>query len=234
MGRTFLLFLLALLPSGVKIPLYRLLFGWKIGRNVHIGLSFVDGRNVEIGNNVRIGRFNRFHRIPKMTISDKTYIGNRNVFMTGTAQALADVLDADPSLYFGEECYIIGPHHFDVQAPIRIGSSVTLAGRGSSFYTHGLDYRSDRLVAEPVSIGENSYVGAHSLFAPGASVAPNTIVGMGALVTKAFDQQHVLIGGSPARIVKELDPQAVWFTRARPGYPEGRRIPACSPNRGQE
>jgi acetyltransferase-like isoleucine patch superfamily enzyme len=223
-ARLLLLGMIALLPSGFKIPLYRGLFGWKIGRNVRIGPSLIDARRVTIGDDVVIGRFNRFQRIPDLTLADKVHIGNRNVFITAPAVAVADVLDAAPALAIGEDTYVVGPHFFDVHAPLRIGRSVTLAGRGSSFYTHGLDYRLNRLVAEPITIGENCYVGAHALFVPGAAVAPNSIVGMGALVTRSFTEEYVLLGGVPARVVQPLDRSAVWFTRPRPGYPQGRSI----------
>ncbi len=224
--RLLLLVLIALLPSVLKIPSYRKLFGWQIGRNVRIGLSLIDARRVSIGDDVVIGRFNRFQRIPELTLANKVHIGNRNVFVTGSAGAGVDVKDAAPSLHIGEDSYIIGPHFFDVQAPLRIERSVTLAGRNSSFYTHGIDYRINRLIAEPIMIGENSYVGAHALFAPGAAIAPNSIVGMGALVTKRFEEEFVLIGGNPARIVKALDRSALHFTRPRPGYPAGRTVEA--------
>ena len=186
----------------------------------------IDAREVTIGDRVRIGHFNRFQRIPRLTVCDGAFIGNRNVFITAPAQYVASVRETNPGLYVGEECYIIGPHFFDVHAPIRLGSSVTLAGRGSSFYTHGLDYRRACLAAEPVSIGENCYVGAHALFAPGASIASNTIVGMGAVVTKSFDEQYVLVAGSPARVMKKLDAQADWFTRDHPGHQKGEVVAA--------
>ncbi len=224
--RFLLLALIGLLPSGLKIPLYRGLFGWQIGRNVRIGPSLIDARHVSIGDNVVIGRLNRFQRIPELILADKVHIGNRNVFVTGPEVAVADVKDAAPRLYIGEDSYIIGPHFFDVHAPLRIERSVTLAGRNSSFYTHGLDYRINRLIAKPITVGENGYVGAHALFAPGAAIAPNSIVGMGALVTRPFAEEFVLIGGNPACIVKELDRSAQHFTRPRPGYPEGRTVEA--------
>ena len=224
MVRTLSLLLLSILPSGIKIPLYRLLFGWKIGKDVRIGLSFIDAREVTMGDGVRIGHFNRFHRIPRLTICNTVFVGNRNVFMTAPAKYVADIREANPLLYIGEDSYIIGPHSFDVHAPICLGSSVTIAGRGSSFYTHGLDYRRACLAAKPISIGENSYIGAHVLFVPGASIAPNTIVGMGALVTKSFDEQYVLVAGSPAQMVKKLDSQADWFTRDRPGRQSSQHV----------
>jgi acetyltransferase-like isoleucine patch superfamily enzyme len=188
---------------------------------VRIGLSLIDAHEVSIGDSVRIGHLNRFRRISQLVLCDKVYIGNRNAFMTAADEYVSKVRGANSQLHVGVDSYIIGPHHFDVHAPIRLGSSVTIAGRGSSFYTHGIDYELACLTAEPITIGENSYIGAHVLFVPGASTAPNTIVGMGALVTKPFDEEFVLIAGSPARVVKQLDPCAAWFTRERPGKLEG-------------
>lgn len=218
MGRKLILFLLVILPSRVKIPLYRFLFHWRIGYDVKIGLSYIDVQDMTLGDNVRIGHFNRFQRIPSLTICNKVFIGNRNTFVTGLKEHVDAIAESQPFLYIGEDSYIIGPHFFDVHAPLRIGSSVTLAGRSSSFYTHGLDYNRACLAAKPISIGDNSYVGAHVLFVPGADVAPNTVIAMGALVTKSFHEQYVLIGGSPAKIVRTLNAQAAWFTRDRPGH----------------
>ncbi len=222
MARNFLLLLLAVMPSAVKIPLYRHLLGWKIGCGVRIGLSFIDAREVTLGDHVRIGRFNRLQRIPKLEMRRKASIGNRNVFMTARPELLEEVREGEPRVFIGEDSHVIGPHFFDVHAPLRLGNSVVIAGRGSSFYTHGVDYRRACLASEPIDIGENSYIGAHCLFAPGARIAPNTIVGMGALVTKAFDEEYVLVGGSPARVLKELDRSAKFFTRPRPDFPNGR------------
>lgn len=210
------LLLLALLPSQIKTLLYQWLLGWKIGNRVYIGLSFIDAKRVVIGDDVRIGHFNRFQHIPKLEIQDKTVMGNRNTFVTVPASSLTVIEEADPSLYIGKDCYIMTGHFFDVQAPLCLGNSVTIAGHGSTFWTHGLDYRKNCLVAKPIVIGENSYVGSNSLFVPGARIAPNSIVGMGAVVTRSFDEQYVLVAGSPARIVQHLDREASWFTRVRP------------------
>ncbi len=221
MIRTLALLVIALLPSALKIPLYRRLFGWQIGMDVRIGWSYLDAQVVRIGDGVRIGRFNRFQRLGRLDLERTAHIGNRNVFITGPSAALADVRDACPELYVGEDSYIIGPHFFDVHAPIRIGRSVTLAGRGSSFYTHGRDFHDNCIAAEPITIGENSYVGAHALFAPGGGHCSEHYRGHGRAGHAGFrggiraDRQSAGPGGEGAR------PQRPAFHPAAARLPRG-------------
>src|SRR5208283_6210103 len=77
--------LLALLPSLLKVPLYRLLFGYRIGKHVRIGFSpFVGVGRCTIGDNVRIGSFNLFYRIEQLEIGHDTRIGFLNLFRGGS------------------------------------------------------------------------------------------------------------------------------------------------------
>jgi len=45
---------IALLPSLLKRPCYRLFFGYKIGKRVRIGLSIIDARDCRIDDDVRL------------------------------------------------------------------------------------------------------------------------------------------------------------------------------------
>jgi hypothetical protein len=68
--------LLALLPSFIKLPLYRWLYGYRIGKNVKIGLSPLVGvQRCTIGADVRIGSFNLFYQVAELEIGDHTRIG---------------------------------------------------------------------------------------------------------------------------------------------------------------
>ena len=53
-----------------------------------------------------------------------------------------------------------------------------------------------------ISIGNHVWIGQAARFTKNARVASNSIVGMASLVTKAFDQENVIIAGLPAEIVK--------------------------------
>ena len=53
--------MIALLPSAVKVALYRLVYKYDVGRNVRIGFSPLVGvRRCRIGDGVRIGHLNVF------------------------------------------------------------------------------------------------------------------------------------------------------------------------------
>jgi hypothetical protein len=53
--RLALLAVVGLLPGPIKRPLYRALFGYRIGRGVRIGLVLLDAEAVELGDGTEIG-----------------------------------------------------------------------------------------------------------------------------------------------------------------------------------
>ena len=55
----------------------------------------------------------------------------------------------------------------------------------------------------PISIGDNCWIGAGAVINPGVTIGNNVVVASGAVVTKNFPD-NVLIGGCPAKIIKEL------------------------------
>ena len=64
------------LPQFMKQWIYRHVMGYKIGKNVKIGLSFLGAGNMTIGDDVRIGNFNRFKNIPSVDIGSNTIISS--------------------------------------------------------------------------------------------------------------------------------------------------------------
>ncbi len=55
----------------------------------------------------------------------------------------------------------------------------------------------------PVTIGDNCWIGGGAIINPGVTLGNNVVVASGAVVTKSFGD-NVVIGGNPARILKEL------------------------------
>ncbi len=56
----------------------------------------------------------------------------------------------------------------------------------------------------PIRIGRYCWIGASSIVCPGVELGDNTIVGAGSVVTKSFPEGHVVIGGVPARVLKDF------------------------------
>jgi len=85
--------------------------------------------------------------------------------------------------------------HTDPGYPLTVGPRVTI---GHQAMLHGC------------TIGEGSLIGIQAVILNGAEIGRNCLVGAGALVTegKVFPD-GVLILGSPARVARELNPQAI-------------------------
>jgi len=72
--------------------------------------------------------------------------------------------------------------------------------------THPLDaeQRRSRLeAAEPITIGDNVWLGGGVIVCPGVTIGRDTVVGAGAVVTKDLPPR-VLAVGNPARVIRQL------------------------------
>lgn len=90
--------------------------------------------------------------------------------------------------------------HTDIGFPLTIGSGCTIGHRAM---LHGC------------TIGDNSLVGMGAIILNGAKIGKNSLVGAGALVTegKVFPDNSLIIG-SPAKVVRVLDDEAIAGLRA--------------------
>jgi acetyltransferase-like isoleucine patch superfamily enzyme len=57
--------------------------------------------------------------------------------------------------------------------------------------------------SKPVAIGNNVWIGCRSLLLKGVYLADGSIVAAGSTVTKSFSQEGIIIGGNPAKKIKE-------------------------------
>ena len=215
-ARKFLSILVILLPSGLKVPVYRHVFGYKIGRRVKIGWSWINVDTLEIGDYVVIGNLNRFKNTPVVQIGDYTRIGFGNTFTSTyefTNPQRIMIKGNRPELIIGRHCGISMLHYFDVQDRLSIGSYATIAGMGSVFFTHYLDVINATQTTRPITIGQYCMIGSNARCVPGAGVADCSVVAMGTVLTKAFPDTHVMIGGNPGVVIRKLPKDAAYFRR---------------------
>lgn len=59
-------------------------------------------------------------------------------------------------------------------------------------------------IGKPVTIGDNCWIGGQAVINPGVTLGNNVVIASGAVVTKCFGD-NVIIGGNPARVLKEIE-----------------------------
>jgi maltose O-acetyltransferase len=95
-------------------------------------------------------------------------------------------------------------------APIRTGAACQLATRVQLLTaTHPVDPEPRRLgweSAEPITIGDNVWLGGGAIVCPGVTIGENTVVGAGAVVTRDLPA-GVVAAGVPARVLREIGPE---------------------------
>lgn len=217
-------FLLALLPSLLKIPLYRLLYHYRIGKNVRIGVSpFIGVKHCEIGDNVQIGQLNLFYKIEYLELGAHTQIGFLNLVRGGKQVKLGSyvtvlrqntfnsILDrdfiepADAVLELDDGVFIAAGHWLDFSHRITIGAHSIVGGRNSSFWTH------NRQRARAIEIGAHCYLGSEIRVAPGVKIPALCIVSLGAVLTGEMEGERALVGGNPARVIRSLEPRDLFL-----------------------
>ncbi len=93
------------------------------------------------------------------------------------------------------------------EAEVRIGKNVFI-GPNVSIYTacHPLDAETRNKIvewAEPVTIGDNVWIGGSTTILPGVTIGDNVVIGAGSVVTKDIPANVVAVG-NPAKIIKQL------------------------------
>lgn len=91
-------------------------------------------------------------------------------------------------------------------AMIRIGRGCHIAPNVGIITTnHDLYEISKHVKGEEISLGDFCWIGMNSVVLPGVKLGPHTIVAAGAVVTKSFEDGYCIIGGVPAKKIKDLD-----------------------------
>lgn len=93
-------------------------------------------------------------------------------------------------------------------APITIGDDVQIGPHVQLLTpTHPVDAdlrRAKWEAAQPITIGDNVWLGGGVVVCPGVTIGSNTVVGAGAVVTKDLPANVVAVG-NPARVIRSVD-----------------------------
>ena len=130
------------------------------------------------------------------------WLGKRSVVESYCCinNAVGDVTIGD-NTRIGIHSTIIGPvcigHH------VNLAQGIVVTALNHQFGNTALRVDQQGISTKPVVIGDDVWIGANSVILPGVTIGSHCVVAAGAVVTKDVPD-HTLVGGVPAKVIKNI------------------------------
>ena len=149
--------------------------------SIHVGRDVLVGRHATLAAGYGVGDPNLPDRA--LVVGDGCVLGAR---ITITAHQYVEIGDC---VFTGQAVFITDASHGyqDPETPI-----------GKQFGAH-----------QPVVIGSGTWIGHGVVVLPGTRIGRNVVVAAGAVV-RGEVEDHAVVAGSPARVVRRLEPGVGW------------------------
>lgn len=104
------------------------------------------------------------------------------------------------NVFINQNCTFYDLGGLDIADEVMIGPNVSLLTTG-----HPIEpaQRRDGVVARPIAIETNVWIGAGAIIIGGVAVGENSVVGAGAVVTRDVPR-NTFVGGNPARVIRPI------------------------------
>ncbi len=151
--------------------------------SIHVGSRTLVGRQVTLS----VGYGPDDDNLPRrgLVIGDRCVIGARTSLTAHTSIVLGD------DVWCGQDVFVsdAGHGYQDATQPI-----------GRQLGPH-----------QPVTIGSGSWIGHGSIILPGTTIGRNVVVAAGSVV-RGTVEDHAVVGGAPARVLRRFEPDVGWVT----------------------
>jgi len=147
--------------------------------------------------------------IPLITGSGKIVIGNNVRIGNQGAWFLTPNIYDNPELIIGNNTTLNYQVVISVECRVEIGNNCSIAGETKIFdnNSHSIYLENNRKMTEddvaPVKIENNVWIGMCCIILKGVTIGKGAVVAAGSVVTKDV-QSMTLVGGNPARFIKEI------------------------------
>lgn len=161
---------------------------FSIGKNTtienHVVLDGFSRNKIVLGYNVKIGSYSKLLSTSHMSkYGAGMIIGNNSAF--------------------GDFTHFGAPGGIVIGNDVIAGSYVSFHSENHVFSDTSILIREQGVTSKGITIGNNVWIGAKVTFLDGAKVGDNCVVAAGAVVNGQFPN-NVIIGGVPAKILKEI------------------------------
>ena len=124
-------------------------------------------------------------------------------------------MPTNPVVRIGDRCligrgsHIVGHWRIEIGDDIQTGPYVYITDQNHSYDDPDLPVGRQWPVEAEVKIGSGSWLGAHAVILPGATLGRNVVVAAGAVVRGEIPD-HSVVAGVPGRIVRRWTPASGW------------------------
>ena len=181
----------ATVATGASIGPYTVIGGdVEIGEGTWIGPHVVINGPTRIGRDNKIFQFNSIGDVPQ----DKKYEGEVSSLVIGDRNTIREYCTLNRGTKHGGGITRVGSDNWimayvHIAHDCQVGNDIIMANNAT--------------LAGHVTIGDHVWIAAHSLIMKGVQIREGSVVAGGAVVTKPFEQKGIIIGGNPAKQIKE-------------------------------
>lgn len=135
----------------------------------------------------------------------------KNLSIVGHPWAVQITSTKGANLTFGDNVYVNAGVGIAANKEIVIGDNVKIGPRTSIFDSnyHRVDSADKGVLSKRITIGNNVWIGADCTILPGVTIGDNSVIAAKSTVNKNVPN-NVLVGGSPAKVIRELEIEDGW------------------------
>lgn len=173
-----------------------------LGRNVTVNGT----KKLNIGKGVSISDFCIIDSLSVngLIIGDGSSIGRFGIVkVSGSLAYIGDNITIGKNIGIGDFCHLGGAGGVSIGDDTIIGAYFSVHPENHIFKDKNILIRNQDVTHQGIIIGANCWIGAKVTVLDGAQIGPRCIVAAGAVVKGVFPEGCV-IGGVPARILKEI------------------------------
>lgn len=111
------------------------------------------------------------------------------------------VLGDDVSINHG--CFLSAIGGLEIRNYVSVGHNTSIITTEHTYSVSKVPIKYQGIIKKPISIMDNVWIGANVTLLAGTSLNEGTIVAAGAVVTKSVDKPYTIIGGCPAKFIKD-------------------------------
>lgn len=204
------------LPWSIRRFILQRFFGYQIHPTSRIGFAYVLPKMLIMEACSRIGHLTVCKGLDLLHLKQYSAIGRGNWisgFPSNLSSHFVHQKDRKPQLLVGEHSAITHRHIIDCTDSVIIGKFSTIAGYWSQILTHSIDLEKSRQSSSPIEIGNYCFVGTNSVILGGSLLPDCSVLGAKSLLNKHFLDNYHLYAGVPARPIKKLPPNLLYFHR---------------------